>query len=177
MVDYGRYPAGYGYEWRGDWRARLHDLLVARGFQRLTDFVNTRPTATLDTLANELGSGDVAPIQVQWVLAEEAKAADQLERCARDLLCRHLHEVQGGWPASRDWDVQEGVRHALIAWEGSLKDERYEPILERITTAMLDEEEIAPGWLPSNADDPIIIDLFERFWPRAGANQADDQDP
>jgi hypothetical protein len=162
--DYGSYPAGRGHAWRGDWRARLGDLLATRGFQRLTEYAATRPTATLRALSDELGGGDVAPIQLQWMLVDEARATGQLERCARELLCRQLHELEGGWPSSRDWDVQEGARHALAAWQGFLTDERFGASMERITTALLDEVDLAAGWLPSSAEDPVIVQLFAQHW-------------
>lgn len=73
------------------------------------------------------------------------------------------HEVAGGWPASRTWEAQEGAVDALIGWQGSL-GEQYEPILKRIATVLLDEEEIAPGWLPASVDDPLLIELFRRYW-------------
>jgi hypothetical protein len=166
MIDRGRYPAGQGKEWRGDWRARLRELLAARGFERLTDFANIQPTATLRTLAHELGPGDVAPIQVQWALVDEARAAGQLEGCVRGLLCRHLRESAEGWPSNRDWDAQEHVRNALIAWEGCLPEEGYAQVLAKMTRAMLNTVDIPAGWQPSGPDDQIIVELFEQFWPR-----------
>lgn len=164
MNDHGKYLGGRGFEWRGDWAVRLRDLLAARGFQRLTDYANTRPTSTLSALADDLGVGDVAPLQVQWVLVDEARAAGQLERCARDLLCRRLSGIGGGWPADRRWDTQKSIRRALLAWQGSLGEARYDEVLQRIAVALLDATDIAPGWSPSSPDDPIIVDVFRRFW-------------
>jgi hypothetical protein len=162
MSDHGKYSGGQGHEWRGDWAARLRDLLAARGFQRLTDYANTRPTATLDALADDLGVGDVAPIQVQWMLVDEARAAGQLERCARDLLSRRLSGFT--WPADRARDSQKSIRRALLAWQGSLRDADYDVVLERIAVALLDATDIPASWSPNGPDDPIIVDAFERLW-------------
>lgn len=103
MKDYGKYPGGKGHEWRGEWDRRLLDILGSRGFERLTDFAQSRPTATLEELAAEIGVGDVTPIQLQWKLVEEAKAAGTQEQCARDLLVREC----GG---------SKRVGHPIIAW-------------------------------------------------------------
>ncbi len=165
MSDHGTYPGGRGYAWRGDWHRRLHEILVDRGFSSLTDFARTRPTATLKALADELGVGDVAPIQVQWVLVEEARAAGSLAACARDLLVRHLFEVSGGWPAERGYGPQTDIRDSLIAWQGSLREERYDSALAQMTRALLDATDIPAGWQPTGPDDPLIVAQFQRYWP------------
>jgi hypothetical protein len=167
--DTGKYPSGYGYSWRGDWKQRLSHLLKLRGFIRLTDYARTDPLATLEQMTQALGEGDVAPIQLQWTLVEEAQQADELECCVRDLLVRHLREVPQGWPASRDWDAQEDVGLALNAWQVCLRDPRYNKIMEAIVTAMLNVDDIKPGWLPSGVDDAYIESLFKRYWRDGGA--------
>jgi len=159
------YPPGRGHEWRGDWGRRIFDLLGARGYARLTDFAAAHPNATIFELARELGVGDVAPIQVQWILVDEAREVHDLERCARDLLNRRIREVGGGWPADQGWETQKKIRGALIAWQGCLKDEKYEAALGKMVDELLDATDIPSGWLPSGADDERIAALFRRHWP------------
>ena len=101
MTDYGKYPAQRGHEWRGDWRQRLLDIIARRGFTTLTSFADAQPGLSLTELADEIGAGDVAPIQIQWILVEEAQQNDTRQRCARDLLVRYLREVREGWPSGR----------------------------------------------------------------------------
>jgi len=165
MTDYRRYPGGKGHEWRGEWDRRLLDILGSLGFKRLTDFAQSRPTATLEELVAEIGVGDVAPIQLKWKFVEEAKASGTQEQCARDLLVRELRQVKAGWPSDHSLDAQEDVLDVLIAWNGSLQDERYDSILKQITRALLDANDIPAGWHPSGTDDPIIAKVFERYWP------------
>src|SRR5687767_14244335 len=163
--DTKKYPSGHGYEWRGDWGKRISHLLEQRGFRRLADYARSMPTATLDELADELGPGDVAPIQLQWILIDEAREAGELELCARDLMVRRLQGTKG-WPDSQEWDAQEDVRHALIAWQVSLRDPTYDAIMAEMTKELLVSTDIAPEWKPSSADDQRIVALFERHWPR-----------
>jgi hypothetical protein len=115
-------------------------------------------------MSNELGGGDVAGIQLRWCLVDEATETNTIERCARDLLVRSLREIKGGWPASRNMDVQEDAMFCLVSWQSCLRDPRYADVLARIAAAFLDELDLAPGWIPSGFDDPVIGDVFRRFW-------------
>lgn len=151
--------------WRVDWQARLQTRLEERGQSCLTDFVRAQPAATLLAIADQLGR-DIAPVQLQWVLIEEAKNSDDVRRCAVDLLCRKLNEVQGGWPPSRDWNDQEDVTFALTAWKVSLRGLGYDDALENIITMLLDELDISPGWIPLSADDQTLTVAFDKHWPR-----------
>lgn len=165
MTDDDKYPPGRGHAWRGDWKARLADLVRARGFSSVTEFAALTPTHTLPDLSNDLGGGNVAPIQLQWSLVEEARRLGTLRHCARDLLVRVLREVTQGWPAERGFEAQEAVRHRLIAWSGSLQDPRFDPLLDRIAESMLDADDMPSGWMPIGVDDPIILRWFDRHWP------------
>jgi len=168
MNDHGKYPGGRGHSWRGDWHRRMIEILAERGFANLTAFARTRPNATLGALAAEIGVGDVAPIQVQWVLFEEAKSSGALRPFATDLLARRLHEVDAGWPAGTTYGEQKAVRHQLVAWQGCLRDEAEEAKLAQVTRALLDATDIPAGWKPSGPDDPVIMAVFERYWPGDG---------
>ena len=171
MNDYGKHPGGRGHAWRGDWHFRMKEILAGRGFNSLTAFARSRPTATLKALADEIGIGDVAPIQVQWVLVEEAREAGTLEECARDLLVRQLRAVAAGWPAERGYRPQTNVRDQLIAWQGSLQDEHYDSALAMVTRALLDATDIPVGWQPNGPDDPIVTAHFDRCWPKQRGNK------
>lgn len=166
MTDYGQYPPNYGHEWRGDWLARLLDILRTKGFESLTSFAHTMPLSTLDDLVSSLGEGDVAPIQLQWRLVEEAQASKTSRECALDLFVRFLREVKQGWPSDLSWEGQEDVRHVLTSWQNSLKDEQYEAIANEIVDELLQATDVPPGWLPGGVDDPRLVDLFERHWPQ-----------
>jgi len=53
-----------GNPWQGNWVARLCERVRERGYDSLTAFAEARPTASLVTLAEELGPDDVAGVQV-----------------------------------------------------------------------------------------------------------------
>ena len=166
MTDYGQYPPNYGHEWRGDWLARLLDILRTKGFESLTSFARTMPLSTLDDLVSSLGDGDVAPIQLQWRLVDEAQTSRTLRECAQDLFVRFLREAKQGWPSDLSWEGQEDVRSVLTSWQNSLKDEQYEVLANEVVDELLDATDIPPGWLPSGVDDPRLVDLFDRHWPQ-----------
>jgi hypothetical protein len=166
MTDYGSYPAGLGFAWRGDWLARLLDILREKGFESLTSFAHTMPLATLDDLVASLGEGDVAPIQLQWRLVDEAQASKTSRECALDLFVRFLREAKQGWPSDLSWEGQEDVRSVLTSWQTSLKNEQHEAFANQIVDELLEATDIPPGWLPSSTDDPRLVDLFDRHWPQ-----------
>lgn len=164
MTSEQKFPPQQGYAWRAGWESRLQARLEARGFHRLTDYTRTRPAVTLQALAEELGAGDIAPIQLTWTLVKEAKESGDKRSLAIDLLCRNLNGVEAGWPKGRRWEDQEDVTLALTDWEVSLRDLGCEDIVENIITVMLDELDISPGWIPASSDDPILLELFQRCW-------------
>ncbi len=168
MTDYGGYPPGKGYAWRGDWRARLLDLLRMKGFESLTSFALALPFATLDDLVAVIGKGDVAPIQLQWRLVEEARSANSLRECSLDLFVRFLLEARQGWPSDLSWEGQADVRSALISWQSCLNDKKYDALLSKMVLELLDATDIPPGWLPSGVEDPRLVALFGKYWPVEG---------
>lgn len=165
MSDHERYPPGYGHEWRGDWKGRLLAILRRKGFESVTAFARAHPTVSLDKLASLAGPGDVAPIQLQWQLVEEAHMAKDLRPCALDLLVRFLHEVKRGWPSDLSWDGQRDVRTSLMSWQTSLGEERYEALASKMVLELLRATDLPAGWLPSGTEDPRLVTLFNKHWP------------
>lgn len=166
MTDYGLYPPNYGHEWRGDWLARLLDILRIKGFSSLTAFARTMPSATLDELVAVLGEGDVAPIQLQWRLVEEARLSDSMRECAISLFVRFLREVSQGWPSDLSWSGQRRVRITLISWQTSLGEEHHKARAQKMVFELLKATDIPPGWRPQGEEDPLVVSLFERHWPQ-----------
>jgi hypothetical protein len=162
--DYGKYPPGHGYAWRGDWQQRLFDILRSHGFETLTAFAQHRPLATLADLVTEIGEGDVAQSQLQQTLVDEARARGTLRQCAQDLLVRRLRKVKAGWPSDRSWEAQEDIRGQIIAWRVALGED-YDAVSYKMIRALLDTLDLPTGWLPSGPEDPVITALFEQHWP------------
>ena len=67
--------------WQGDWEKRIYDRVHQRDFPNLTAFSESRSTATLKQLARELApENDIAAVQLEQLLRQEARAAGQLNR-------------------------------------------------------------------------------------------------
>lgn len=170
-----------GQAWSGDWQARIRDRLRARGFSSITAFSESEPRASIVELAEELSTdheaeinrADVAAEQLLRIWHEEARQAgpEAIERLSRRLLVGALHSaVPEGWHA--DWKSEEArsaasrAAAALTHWRGHLGKE-HRPAADRIVSALLREGRegtIPPGWLPTSADDPRLVDLFRRHW-------------
>lgn len=165
MSDHGSYPPGQGHAWRGDWLARLLDILRSKGFDSLSAFAQTAPNVTLKELASLIGPGDVAPVQLQWRLVEEARGSRKLRECALDLCVRFLNKVPQGWPSDLSWEGQEDVRGALISWQVCLRDEHFDTLLGKMVNELLATTNIPPGWRPSGTEDPRLVALFNKHWP------------
>ncbi len=169
MSDIGKFPPGHGYAWRGDWMGRLYALVQSRGYGSVSEFVDAHPLRSLIELADDLGGGDVAAQQIQTVLVGEARAARTVERRARDLLARRLAELEGGWPgpaSSRTREQEAKAMQALAGWAPSALSEIRTEHCVAFGTAFLQSTELPAGWRPTGADDPVIVDLFERYWPK-----------
>jgi hypothetical protein len=163
-----RHPAQQGFAWRGDWQQRLKELLLARGFASVEAYAATSPTKSFIELAEDLGPGDVAAVQLEWTYLDDAKRAGTVERCARDLLVRQLHaKLPDGWTTARDSDaaVMPRVR-ATSAWSSSISSHlpEYKPLVRAIGDTMIRDDPFPIGWLPSSADDPILVEFFKHHW-------------
>lgn len=79
-----------GRSWQGNWKVRLYDRVHERGYDSLTAFAESRPTASLVALAEELGPDDVAGVQVYDGLVGKAVRSNQVTRSVRGQLVREL---------------------------------------------------------------------------------------
>ena len=168
--------------WHGDWEQRLTERLRERGFASATEYVATAPTASLITMGHALSTDPTAPLfygdgfaadQLKRRLLDEAKRRGDVERCARDLLVRSLHaKLPEGWRIDWGPDIRGDAttpfwRHAtaLSNWTSSISVHLPEckVTLRRIADA-LDATKPPEGWLPVDADDPLLVDIFRRHW-------------
>lgn len=162
--DHGTYPSQRGFAWRGDWKQRLSALLADHGHDSVTSFLAAYPRRSLLDLADSvLGGGDVAAVQLLWTVLDEAKVRGPAaaESCARDLLIRSMHQhMKRGWdPADLEAEGQ-----AYSGWACELER------IAKVNALALWEalvESAPPGWLPNDADDPILVAAFREHWPRA----------
>ena len=152
--------------WQGDWHERIMQRVHNRGFETVTAFTDTSPTTSLMTLADDLGKDDVAAVQVQRMLVFEAEETGTIERCARSLLVRRLHEeLPEGWHAEWDDVSSSGPRFrragAYGSWCAAFPD-CYERSYRGVWDALV-ALPIPEGWLPANRDDPILLEAFKHW--------------
>jgi hypothetical protein len=155
--------------WQGNWRERIKERVHEHGFETVTEFADSQPVASLVTLARQLGRNrDVAAAQLEQMLLHEAEERSTVERCARGLLVRQLHEkFPEGWPGTWDDAIIFRRARAYSAWAGALS-ERYKHCYRRVGEALRaasrDTSIIPPCWLPAGPDDPILFEIFAMHW-------------
>lgn len=152
------YPGGVGFALRQGWPDRLAAILQSRGFSSMREYADANPTRTLVQLADDLGPGDVAAIQLERVLIAGAEATGTLEACVRDLLVRALQTVP--WHKGRDWEAQRDAVFALVDWQSCVDSPHHSAALDEVTNALLDNVDIPAGWIPTSSDDPYIVAAF-----------------
>jgi hypothetical protein len=152
--------------WIGNWYERIKQRAYERGFTTVTEFVENQPTASLLELADQLGKEDVAGVQLEKVLIDEAEDTGTMERCVKSLLVRALHEeLPEGWQTR--WDGSPGgTGMRLISASTSVYSAlplHYRPMFDALDEAIWDEP-IPDGWLPTGPDDPILVEIFRKHW-------------
>lgn len=144
-----------GRSWQGNWKVRLYKRVRERGYESLTAFAETRPTASLVALAEELGEGDVNAVQVFSGLVAEAERSHQLTRLVRGQLVRELSEfLPDGWPPVLDDENRFKVANAIGSWI-SFTPEPHKERARQVRTALLATPP-PPGWRPLGPDDEFL---------------------
>jgi hypothetical protein len=117
----------------------------------------------------------VAADQVVSLWRGEAQSGGPgaVERFARRTLVDELRQdLPGGWRA--DWTAADSETKAAASrlalstgrWLTYLDDE-HESAGSRVLDAMLDagrDGSISEGWLPADADDPMLAEIFRIYW-------------
>ena len=150
------------------WRESLAHTLAERGFLSATDYVNSRPQSSLLDLACELNLIDVTAMQLERCMVEEAQkeGGGALVHCARTLLARDLrNELRDGWPSNSQDPTSAAVRRKndVFTWFTMAMPLEYSETCESIRLAM-NAAPIAPGWLPVDGDDPMLVAVFSIHW-------------
>jgi hypothetical protein len=148
-----------GRSWQGDWKVRLYQRVRERGYDSLTAFAEARPTASLVTLAEELGEGSLNAVQVFSGLVAEAERSHQITRLVRAQLVRELSEsLPNGWPAVMDDESRFTVAMALGSWFG-FTPETHKDRADQVMAA-LRAHPPPPGWRPLGPDDELLRTLL-----------------
>src|SRR5512140_120528 len=147
-----------GGAWQGNWLVRVHERGRDRGYSSVTAFAEARPTASLVELADELGQ-DVAGVQIQRVLIDEAERSHKVPRLVRGTLVRELWEcLPDGWPALLEDPYRFAVAKALACWIADAPQSHQERA-RQIMMALLANPP-PPGWRPKDPDDELLRTLI-----------------
>ena len=156
--------------WQGDWRARIDQRVRALGFDTVTAFAASMPTAPYRQLAAALGDG-IAPVQLEKTLRAESIAAHRFNVFARDCLTRYLRQdLPDGW--ARGAQAEFNTARAFASWGAALGDAPNEAADRSARDgARAQTEQVwrqlhrlaSPGWLPQDADDPLLQEAFRDF--------------
>lgn len=172
--------AGLDEIWSADWRFKVYERLAARGFSQMSEWLAARPGATYKQLAAELGE-DVAPIQVTRLQLAEAVRSGQLKEASKDVLVRYLREyMPAGWgrkpPGQEEFDLDFLQTAPVVSWAVSIGE--VAPDAEKMIKDAVSEglkAITAPDWVPRDASDPIIGEIFDRAWLVGRANLLDER--
>jgi hypothetical protein len=152
----------YAKTWSGDWHERILERVRQRGFENLTQYANAHIGVPLLVLADELGPDDIAAVQLESVLVQEAIRTNTVPRVLRDLFVRSLRErLPQGWRCPLDEESRFGVVGAIVDWETQLKDHLDDASRFAAGQAFVNSE-LPTGWLPEGPDDPVIIAFVDR---------------
>lgn len=147
------------HPWDGNWKARIYERVRERGYDSLTAYAEARPTASLVELAEELGEGEVAGVQVFSGLVAEAERSKQTTRLVRGQLVRELvGSLPNGWPAVLDRANRFLVAKALGMW-AAYTPETHKERVDRAGDALLANPPPA-GWRPLGPDDELLRALL-----------------
>ena len=90
--------------WQEDWPLRVYERIGERGFNSLSEFIDSRPMVSLRGLAQELGPG-IATVQLEALWIREAQERDNLGHLLGSLLIRRLrHAIPDGWTTGDEFD-------------------------------------------------------------------------
>lgn len=148
-----------GRSWDGNWNVRLRERVRERGYRSLTAFADDRPTASLVSLAEELGEDDLNAVQVFSGLVAEAEANHRLTRLTRSQFVRELLEVfPEGWPAVVDDTTRFKLAKTLASWTAFSPETHQERVKQ--VRALFRSNPPPPGWRPLGPDDELLRTLL-----------------
>ena len=142
--------------WHGEWRTRIYTLLREKGFDSTTSYADTMPLVPVLELAEQIGS-NVAAIQLEMLLFQEAQEHNSLPRFLRSLLVRRIREAAPeGWRKGDPKRFQFRLASTIASWQRVAGKVISEQEQEQIWKAIRDAD-VQNGWLPDGPDDPVIV--------------------
>jgi len=154
------------------WQSLIAERVVALGFASLPEFVTSRPRASLLALTTTLigpapnpQDANVSLSALQGMLLGQALDRGSVEHTSRDLLVRMLHQRLDGWPWLADRVGMQRVAGCLFGWAAGIGARLPDYRRPAITLALaLLENPLPAGWMPQDADDPLLVAMFLHHW-------------
>lgn len=146
--------------WEGNPDKRIYARVKERGYSSVKNFAEERATKSYIELAEELGE-DVAGIQIEAVLADEYQDANELVRFIKSNFVRSIWKnFPNGW----DIDENPTLKRAYIYGKVSSSfTEIIQNKIEKGWNNLVKSPNLYKGWLPQNADDPILTEAFKEI--------------
>lgn len=136
---------------------QIRDLALSRGYSSVTAYAALNPRKSWHDLAEELDA-DLAAVQLQAAIRQEAETAGNLYEYARSSLIRYLHEhLKRGWIADAT-DFEAAFCYG--DWSASLGPELSD-FTDRVWEELIGTHPPA-GWLPDDIGDTYLDAAFRR---------------
>jgi hypothetical protein len=144
--------------WDHDWRQFARDRLRAVGCTSMLDYARRNDRLPYAALAEDLGQGRLAPVQIQMLLREETEGTSDYSYFVRSSLVRNLHaHVPRGFRMHGD----RALILALASWAGSMGAPLQSPC-GRIAKGLKGMSNLEETWLPRSVDDPVLEQVFSK---------------
>lgn len=144
--------------WEGDWKTRIRERVKEKGYQDLIDFSEKNPSLSFFELTKLLGE-NIAPIQTEQMLSEEYYQKGQYTRYLKSSLARELKNARiDGWQTDEAFNIS--LFSSIQNWKNHSPDE-YAYFTDKVLNILQHSDFIPNDWLPSGADDPIVLKIFE----------------
>jgi hypothetical protein len=140
-----------------DWRSRIRALIAFTGAADPAAWAERNPVASFSELAASLAP-DIAAIQVEQILREDAEHRDKLDHFARTCLVRYLRQrMPLGWGGTLNDNFC--LARAFASWSAALGDE-FDQQVDAVWRALNIAGVMPRGWLPKDANDNVIGTIF-----------------
>ena len=144
--------------------SKAHKALAEAGISAL-DFLCTNPGAPMSELAKRLNRG-ASEMGLIMAIYEQSQQQGMVRDIARNLLIRKIIErYPQGWTSG-------GTIRAIVrigGWEDDIRrnvrDDKVVGIANQIICELAINNQPPDGWIPEMRDDPLLNQLFDRFWP------------
>lgn len=145
-------------------RARTKKALTEGGVTAL-EWMSANPRVSVVELARRLNRGATG-FGMELAIYHEAAEKGVFRKVAKELLIREiLNRFPNGWKT--DPEISAVVK--IGGWDSGItnvaRDSDFEKYADLIVRCLAIESPPQEGWIPEWPNDPLIDQLFDRYWP------------